>query len=235
MVIEDIRSLDNRKNLSGYSLIAKFDINNTAIATNNNIYVFDIYYIGAYSTYGRYYKFAIVPETNRLKITELSTTLLQNQIENLFAYKKINNIYYLYLKTLYKDMSLCNRVVCYSFSNPTSIILENFEDIVVLDDTYTYYSTVKNNIMEVNTGPISYFNVLKRTITFENGVGTYDMTSLIPDNSSLLPYLFAHNLYGQGDGISSYSISDNKIIIRLKSTTFTGSLDIEFMYFIKNN
>lgn len=135
-----ISTTDNFKNQDGYAKILNLsnEYNNFAFAVNNFVAILDLYYCGAYGTYGEYFKFALVWESvNKLKINLLTPDYTKNIPDDLFACVYNQYGLDLYIKSNHNSGSLSNKMYVLSFTNTGKWFDgSSFEDISSLATEY---------------------------------------------------------------------------------------------------
>lgn len=201
-----ISTTDNFKNADGYAKILSLsnEYSNFAFAVNNYVAILDLYYCGAYSSYGEYFKFALVWQSvNNLKINLLTPDYNKIIPENLFAVVYNQYGLDLYVKSNHNNVSLSNKMKVLSFSNSGKWFDgSSFEDISNLAPKYPTINTVYNSSFTNSEFLNTKIDKNIKDITFSSG------TSLDID-VSLLGAMASGFYHGQ---IRTYDNSNKKFL-----------------------
>ena len=239
-----IRTADNIEQVTGYAKIAEFPkYNNATFATNSNIAILTINYVGAFGGFGEQFIFSVVKNSNTvLKITPLSYTTKNKNIENILAYVVNENSIDLYVKSNFDSTSLATKIIINELTSSMCkwINYSKFIDISGLDPVYSSNIILNEDTLNIKcnanmlSGSSDIYDVLmySANVTFTNGVATKDLTALIGDNTAIQRIQYSINESNTDCIITSGKIQ-NKILTLQAYNNYSGNISVNVFIYIK--
>lgn len=239
-----LRTGDNIEQTTGYAKIGEIPkYSNQTFATNNNIAILTIDYVGAFGSFANSFIFAVVKNSNTtLKISPLSYTTKGKNIENILAYVETENSIDLYVKSAYDNTSLATKIIVDELTNPFVKWLNysNFIDISSLNPSYSSNLILNETNLDLDygknilSGSTNLYDVLmySANVTFTNGEANKDLTSVIGNNTTIQRIQYSINESNTNCIITSGKIS-NKILTLQAYNNYNGNITVNVFIYLK--
>ena len=239
-----IRTADNIEQVSGYAKIAEIpSYTNQTFATNNNIAILTINYVGAFGGFGEQFIFSLVKNSNStLKITPLNYTTKSKEIENILAYVETETGIDLYVKSSFNSTSVATKIIINELTYPFCkwINYSKFVDISSLNPSYSSNLVLNEENLNLDygknilSGSTNLYDVLmySANVTFTNGEATKDLTSVIGDNTTIQRIQYSINESNTNCIITSGKIA-NKILTLQAYNNYNGNITVNVFIYIK--
>lgn len=238
-----LRTGDNIEQTTGYAKIGEIPkYSKQTFATNNNIAILTIDYVGAYGSYANSFVFAVVKNSNTaLKISPLSYTTKGKDIENILAYVETENTIDLYVKSAYENVSLATKIIIDELTQPFVkwIYNSNFIDISSLSPTYSSNLILNETNLDLDygknmlSGSTNLYDILIHSVnvSFTNGLATKDLTDVIGNNTALQRIQYSISESNNTCIITSGKIQ-NKILTLQAYNNYSGNIDVNVIIYL---
>ena len=240
-----VRTADNIAQTTGYAKIAHIPTyTNQSFATNNNIAILTIDYVGAFGAFGEQYVFAIAKNSNSaVKITPLTFTTKAKKITNILASVTVADGIDLYVKSAFDATSCATKIKIEELTAPFASWIQNSKFVDISDLSPSYSSTIVLDEETLNLdysttslqGSTNKYDQLLYGVscTFTNGTATKDLTSIIGDNSVIMRTIATINNGTNTDCIITSASISSKILTLKAANSFSGTRDINLVIYIK--